>query len=114
VSDLVQRLTADQPIEVSIRPEPTLDRLRAAIERGYVHVKFNETRGGTELGIRLDREKSDLTGGDLSTGTGNILVVGDLELDYVQVRLHGRIDLQTLAGRGRLEILGSETEPQAS
>jgi hypothetical protein len=107
VNELVQRLTVDQPIEVSIRPEPTLDRFRAAIEGGYVHVKFTETRGGTELGIRLDREKSDLTGGDLSLGTGSVLVIGDLTLDYVRVRLHGRINLQSLVGTGHLEILES-------
>jgi hypothetical protein len=107
VSDLVQRLTVDQPIEVSIRPEPTLTRLRTAIESGYVHIKFTETRGGTELGARLDRDKSDLTGGDLLEGTGSVLLVGDLALDYTRVRLHGRIDLQTFVGTGHLEILES-------
>lgn len=105
MNDLVQRLTQEQPIVASMRPEPTLENLRAAIDRGYVYIKFTETRGGTELGIRLDQERSDLTRGDLAQGTGSVHIVGELVLDYVPVRFHGDLDLQTLKGTGRLEIL---------
>jgi hypothetical protein len=113
MNDLVQRLTVEQPIEASLRPERTLDILKAAVDRGYVHVKFTETRGGTELGIRLDPAASDLTAADFQSGTGNLRIVGELTLDYTRVRFHGTLDLSTLAGTGRLEPLG-EVEPGAA
>jgi hypothetical protein len=104
MNDLVQRLTQEQPIIASLRPEATAERLKDAVGRGYVHIKFTETRGGTELGIRLDKEKSDVSGANYETGTGSIHIVGDLTLDYVPVRFHGDIDLASMAGTGRLEV----------
>ncbi len=110
VNELVQKLTKEQPIVASLRPEATLAYFKAAVDRGYVHLKFTETRGGTELGIRIDPERSDLSGADFERGTGSVHVVGELVLDYVRVRFHGDVDLSTLAGTGRLEVL-EEVEP---
>lgn len=110
MNELVKRLTKEQEIEASLRPEPTLELFKAAIDRGYVHVKFPNTRGGTELGVRMDTEASDLTGADFEKGTGSVKIVGNLILDYVKVRFHGAIELQTLKGTGYLEPLG-EVKP---
>lgn len=104
MNELVQKLTQEQPIVASLRPETNLQYLKAAVDRGYVYIKFTETRGGTELGIRLIPEMSDLTKANWESGTGSIHIVGDLVLDYVPVRFHGDIDLGSLAGTGRLEI----------
>jgi hypothetical protein len=109
MNELVQKLTQEQPIIASMRPEPTVQQLKASVDRGYVHIKFTETRGGTELGIRLIPEMSN-TVADYEAGTGSIHIVGDLTLDYVPVRFHGDINLATLAGTGRLEI---REEPKA-
>jgi hypothetical protein len=105
VNELVQKLTKEQPVEASLRPEPTLEYFKAAVDRGYVHVKFINTRGGTELGVRIDPERSDLSGANWQDGTGSIRVAGELILDYVRVRCHATIDLATLKGTGYLEIL---------
>lgn len=105
MNELVQKLTQEQPVIASLRPEPTLAELKAAVERKYVLIKFTETRGGTELGIRLDPERSDLAAANFDAGTGKIHIVGDLVLDYVPVRFHGDIELASLAGTGRLEVL---------
>jgi len=102
VNDLVQRLTKEQEVEAGLRPEPTVQAFKAAIDRAYVHVKFTQTRGGTELGFRLDKERSDLSGADFENGTGSVTVVGELTLDYVKVRCHATIDLATLKGTGYL------------
>lgn len=84
--------------------------LKAAIDRKYVHVKFTETRGGTELGFPLDEERSDLSGADWEAGAGTVRLVGELELDGVPVRCVADLDLATVEGRGHLEIL----EPAAA
>lgn len=112
MNDLVRRLTEEQPIEASVRPETTVAGFKAAVDRGYVHVKFVNTRGGTELGIPLDPERSDLSGADFDNASGSLHIVGDLTLDYTRVRFHGTVDLANLKGVGRLEPL-AEVEPGA-
>jgi uncharacterized protein YbdZ (MbtH family) len=101
---LVDRLCeGDSPIEVGLRPEKTVRRFQEAIDRDYVHIKFTNTRGGTELGVRLDRSSCDFTGADFESGAGMAHIEGELTLDYVKVRCIAEINLETLEGEGRLE-----------
>lgn len=115
MSELPHKL-ADGEHKVIFRPirEDGLGELKAAIDRKYVHVKFTETRGGTELGFRLDEERSDLSHGDFETGEGTVHLAGELNLDGVPVRCVADLDLSTLAGKGHLEILedGEHEEQQ--
>lgn len=103
---LVARLsTGDHAVEASVRPEKTVQGFREAIDRNFVHIRFTETRGGTELGFELDTALSDLSQGDFQQEKGVIKVAGELSLDYERVRCVAEIDLSTLQGRGRLEKL---------
>jgi uncharacterized protein YbdZ (MbtH family) len=100
---LVERLCeGDHAVEVGLRPEKTLKLFKEAIDRDYVHIRFTQTRGGTELGFRLDRSASDFSNADLDNGAGTVHLEGNLTLDYVKVKCVADIDLSTLAGRGRL------------
>lgn len=100
---LVEKLCeGDHPVEASLRPEKTVKALKERIDMGYVHIRFTETRGGTELGVRLDRGCLDLNQADFENQTGTVRLEGDLTLDYVKVRCVADIDLKTLAGKGHL------------
>ena len=100
---LVDRLSKGRhPVESSLRPAKTAQALKERIDLGYVHIKFTETRGGTELGVRLDREATDLSRADFENQTGAVHLEGELTLDYVKVRCIADIDLQTLNGQGHL------------
>jgi hypothetical protein len=104
MDELVQRLSeGDHPI-VAQRYK-SAQELRQAIERGYVLLKFTDTRGGTELGVRLDNAATDLGGADFGQSTGTVHLVGNLTLNYVPVRHVADVDLATLNGTGHLEIL---------
>jgi hypothetical protein len=104
MSDLVRRLSEGQhPVEVSLRPERTVQALKGSLDRGYVHIRFTNTRGGTELGVPVDRERSDLSGADFEKESGRFTVAGELSLDFVKVRCIAEIDLPSLTGQGRLE-----------
>jgi hypothetical protein len=105
MNELVEKLTKEQPLVVSLRPTPNREALKAAIDRGWLLVKFTETRGGTELGFPIDRERSDFSAADLEQGTGTIRVAGELTLDYVRVRLVAKIDVGSFDGTGHLEAL---------
>ena len=107
MSDLVTRLSAGRHrVVVSLRPVATLDAFRECVERGYVHVKFTDTQGGTELGIAIDRDNSSLASADFEGGTGQVQIVGRLTLDFVDVRCLAEIDLASLEGLGHLEVVG--------
>jgi uncharacterized protein YbdZ (MbtH family) len=104
--DLVKRLSQGRhPVEVSLRPEKTVERLKESLDRGYVHIKFTGTRGGTELGVRLDQQEMDLSQGDFDNQTGTIRLTGNLVLDYVKVQCCADIDLSSLKGEGYLITL---------
>jgi hypothetical protein len=81
------------------------------VDRNYVHVKFTETRGGTELGFRLEPEYSDLSKADWANGKGEVRLAGRLKLDGVPVRCVADIDLAKQEGWGHLEILEEEPAP---
>jgi len=106
MNDLVQRLsTGTHPVEVSLRPEKSLKGFKECLDRGFVHIKFTNTRGGTELGVRLDRNLSNQTTADLEKGSGTIKLVGPLTLNYVKVRCIADVDVATLSGTGKLEVV---------
>jgi uncharacterized protein YbdZ (MbtH family) len=103
VRHLADRLSqGDHRVEVGLRPEKTVELFKEALDRNYVHIKFIDTKGGTELGVRLDREACDFSNADLESGVGTVHVEGGLTLDYVKVRCVSDIDLSTLKGTGHL------------
>jgi hypothetical protein len=108
MSDLVRTLCeGEHAVAFSARPTPTVARLKESLDRGYVLVKFVETRGGTELGVAIDRALTRMEDADFELKQGHVTVVGDLTLDYVPVRCTAEIDLSTLEGRGRLALVAS-------
>ena len=107
---LVDRLCeGNHPVEAGLRPEKTVTLFKAAIDRNYAHIKFTGTKGGTELGVRLDREACDFSKADFDQGSGMVHVEGNLTLDYVKVRCVADIDLATLAGTGHLEKVEAQS-----
>lgn len=106
MNELVQRLSeGDHPVVVG-GPQPSLGEFKKRIEEmGYVFIKFTDTRGGTELGVRVDKAGTDVSQANFDAGTGSVHVEGTLTLNYVKVRCVADIDLATLKGIGHLVIL---------
>jgi hypothetical protein len=114
MSELVRRLSQGKHhVEVTLRPEKTIKALKESLERGFVHITFTKTRGGTELGVPLDRQRCMLTHADLNRGTGSIIIVGELTVDDVKVRCMAEIKLPEMVGIGRLEPLTQPAEAVA-
>lgn len=110
MNELVKRLTEKQPIEARGGPKDTVGGFKEAIDRGFVHIKFVNTKGGTELGVRLDKQRCDLSHADFEAKTGVVKVGGELTLNYENVRCHAVVDLPELKGEGYLEYLGPSEE----
>ena len=90
------------PVEADLRPEKTAQRLKEAIDVNYVHIKFTDTRGGTVLGVRLDREACDFSEADFESGTGTVHIEGGLTLNFAKVRCVADLDLKNFKGEGHL------------
>jgi uncharacterized protein YbdZ (MbtH family) len=100
---LVEKLCeGDHPVEAGLRPERTVKLFKEAVDRGYVHIKFTKTKGGTELGVRLDLDSCDFSKADFKNGSGIVHVEGGMTLDYVKVKCVADLDLATLEGTGHL------------
>lgn len=106
MDELVQRLSeGDHPVTVG-GPKPSLEEFRRRVEdMGYVFIKFTGTRGGTDLGVRVDKSTTDLSQAYFDQRTGIVHVEGILTLNYVKVRCVADIDLETLNGKGHLLVL---------
>jgi hypothetical protein len=106
MNELVQRLSeGDHPVVVG-GPKPTLEEFKKRVEdMGYVFIKFTDTRGGTDLGVRVDKSATDLSRASFDQRSGQAHVEGTLTLNYVKVRCVADIDLQTLEGTGHLVVL---------
>lgn len=106
MNELVQRLSqGEHPVEASLKPEKTVTAFKESIERGYIHIKFTETKGGTELGIKYDSNASDLSSANFEQKTGTARIVGELTLNYLPVKCIADIELETLTGKGHLEVI---------
>lgn len=106
MDELVQRLAQGKhPVTVG-GPKPSLEEFKQRVEdMGYVFIKFTDTRGGTDLGVRVDKSATDLSQADFDQRAGVAHVEGTLTLNYVKVRCVADINLETLDGTGALVVL---------
>lgn len=103
MDELVERLSVGEHPIVAGRYK-SAEELKQGIERGYVLLKFTDTQGGTELGVRLDQTAAEREAMAPSAPSGSVRLAGQLVLNYVKVRCVAEVDLATLEGKGHLEI----------
>ena len=78
---LVERLCeGDHSVEVALRPERSATLFKEAINRQYVHIRFAQTEGGTELGFPLNQSTSDFSAADFENGKGTVHKIGRAEI----------------------------------
>jgi len=113
MDELTRQLTSGtHPVTVG-GPQPSLEDFQRRVEEiGYVFIKFTDTRGGTDLGVRLDRKACTIDAAAFNEGRGSVHLEGTLILNDDPVRCIADIDLATLNGSGHLasvteaELLG--------
>jgi hypothetical protein len=106
MDELVQRLAeGEHPVSVG-GPKPSLEEFKKRVtDMGYVFIKFTGTRGGTDLGVRVDKNATELSRANFEQGNGSVHVEGTLTLNYAKVRCVADIDLSTLTGTAHLVVL---------
>ena len=104
MDDLVERLTKGKH-PVTLPRYEDVAAIKRAIEQAYVLLKFTTTRGGTEIGIKLDETMTTTSEANFAQATGQLHLVGELTLNYTKVRVIANIDLATQAGDGYLVLI---------
>jgi hypothetical protein len=109
MSELVEFLChGSHPVELS--RYKTADEVRECIDRGYILVRFTDTRGTTELGVRLDGAQCELDKADFASGAGQVRLGGHLNLDFVDIECVVDIELASLTGTGRVVVLAPASQ----
>jgi hypothetical protein len=103
MDELTQKLTSGtHPVTVG-GPQPSLEDFRRRVEElGYAFIKFTGTRGGTDLGVRLDRAACSIDAAAFDEAGGSVHLEGTLILNDDPVRCIADIDTSTLDGAGHL------------
>ena len=108
INELVKRLSEGKhEVVIGHRDEP-YEEIKERIEDGYIHIKFTKTRGGTELGINVDLNSTNVKDLDFTKGEGLLHIEGTTNLNYNGVRLIADVDLASRKGEGYLEVVSEE------
>ena len=109
INELVQRLSEGKHEVVIGHRDESYEEIKQRIEDGYIHIKFTQTRGGTELGINVDLNNTNLKELDFNKGEGLLHIEGTTNLNYNDVRCIADIDLATRKGEGCLQVVEEES-----
>jgi uncharacterized protein YbdZ (MbtH family) len=95
---LVERLSSGRHrVEAALRPGRTL---KDCLERNCVHIRFTQTRGGTQVGLQLDKSTRLVALADVDNGRRAVHLEGELILDHAKVRCVVDLDVASLCGEG--------------
>ena len=108
INELVRRLSESKhEVIIGHRDEP-YEEIKQRIDDGYIHIKFTQTKGGTELGINVDLNATNIQNLDFTKGKGLLHIEGTTNLNYNAVRLIADIDLASRKGEGYLQVESEE------
>lgn len=69
---IVKRLSEGKHEVVIGHRDESYEEIKERIEDDYIHVKFIQTRGGTELGINVDLKSTNVKDLDFANGLQNL------------------------------------------
>lgn len=110
--DLVSYLcTGVHRVAIDVKPEKSIKSFQQAVDRGYVHLTFADTgegaQGNTRIGLQLDKTASNFDQADFENEEGAARIVGELSLNYVEIRCTAEIDVGTLTGTAQVARISS-------
>lgn len=102
MDNLIMRLSeGEHPVLFESRTENLKD-IKERIEKGFVFITFTGTKGGTELGIDIEQDRTDISDVDFEKNVGTLKIVGTCNLNYQKIRCIAKIDISTRKGSGYL------------
>ncbi len=109
INELVQRLSEGVHEVILEDRNESYEDIKSRIANGFIHIKFTQTNGtGTELGINVDLNSTNLQDVDFNSKIGMLHVEGTTNLNYNNVRCIADINLSNKIGKGYLRIIKEE------
>jgi hypothetical protein len=106
INELVARLSNGKHEVILEDRNDSYEDIKNRIENGFVHIKFTKTKGtGTELGINVDLNKTNIKEVDFDNKSGILHIEGTTNLNYNDVRCIADIDLSNKLGEGLLKVI---------
>lgn len=105
INELVQILSEGKHEVVIGYRDEAYEEIKQRIEDGYIHIKFTQTKGGTEIGINVDLNNTNVKQLDFANKEGILHIEGTTNLNYNAVRCIADIDLAAKKGEGFLQIV---------
>ena len=110
INELVKKLShGKHEVVIGYRNEP-YEEIKQRIEDGYIHIKFTQTKGGTDLGINVDLNNTNLKEIDFNKNDEILHIEGTTNLNYNAVRCIVDIDIATKKGTGYLQVIEEATK----
>ena len=102
MDELVKKLSNGvHPIKFESRTEE-IQEIKDRLDDGFVFATFTKTRGGTELGINVEKDLTDISKADFEKGKGHLHISGTCELNYHKIRCVADVDFTSREGTGYL------------
>lgn len=107
MSELVRQLSQGKH-RIALDRYGSAVELRSRIEGGIVLVKFIDTAGGTELGVRVERNSVIYRTANVDLGADTVQFDGHVTLDFMRVQCHSEVDLGSMSGEGYLVLVSDQ------
>lgn len=108
ISELVKKLSKNKHEVVIGHRNESYEEIKQRIEEGFIHIKFTQTNGGTELGINVDLNNTNVKELNFAQPKGILHIEGTTNLNFNKVRCITDIDLLSRKGSGYLQIIEEE------
>jgi hypothetical protein len=108
MDELVEKLSNGKHlVEVVIRPKVDSETFRQCIDDRYVHLRFLDTNGGTEVGIPIDSVSEGDAQQLAQSGEPTLKIEGEFSLNFTPVRCVATIDTGSFRGFAEVRVRSS-------
>ena len=104
INELVKRLSTNRHEVILGSRDESDEEIKQRIRDGYIHIKFTQTKGGTELGVEIDLKNTNIKELDMDIKS-LFHIEGITNINYNSVRCIADIDFETRKGEGYLQVI---------
>lgn len=104
LKSLIEKLiNTHHSVVIGYRNEST-EMLAENLKDHYIHIKFPDTQGETELGLSIDQELSNISEFLNDPDQGTLHIAGRTTLDYKPILCLAEIDKKTRKGKAYVQL----------
>ncbi|MBP3325579.1 MAG: hypothetical protein J6L77_04060 [Coprococcus sp.] len=95
-------ISKQQPVRAVLKPDETLDEFVACMKRKFVNLVFTDTKGNTEIGIKI--AESSVKAEEIDDSTETIILRGECGLNFEKIKVKVELSLKDFAGFAEITV----------